>query len=137
MTNLPLPLDIIENDEVEETLVLEADGRTARLARSESAVVLDAQGGRHFIERRLIARTDDGRLIHDVTTPLVGCACGKQLLTISSVVFCARCAQPVCRSHAQDVPEFGTNARLCDACWAAACRQITWRRIWAWLTDLG
>jgi hypothetical protein len=132
-----LPLSLVENDEVDEVFVVEADGRTARLARTESAVLIDEHGGRHFVERRYVTRTDDGRLLHDPTVTLVGCRCGKQLLTTASVVFCAHCAQPCCKAHAHEVPEYGENARFCDACWDAVRRKLTWGRVWAWLTDLG
>lgn len=127
--------DLVENAEVIEVLVLGEDGSAVPLGRTESAVLIDAAGGRQFVERRFIMRTGDGCLVQDTNTALVACACG-QLLTQSGVVSCARCAHAVCRSHAHAVPEFGPAASLCDACWTAAKRTITWRRWLSWLTNL-
>jgi hypothetical protein len=135
LSTQPFPPDLVENTETVEVFVLEPDGQLSRLRRTESAVIVDATGGRQFLERRYITRTNDGRLVQDPNAQLIACACGKTLLTSASIIFCVACTLPCCRSHAHTVPELG--GALCDSCWNAVRRKVTWGRVWAWLTDLG
>jgi hypothetical protein len=127
--------DLSENRERTQVFIIDASGALIPLGTTESEITLDCEGRRTFSERTFYIAAHGRVLTEPSRVPLFSCACGKTLLTEASVFVC-QCGLPVCRAHAHRIPEVAADAVLCDACWQAARRTITWQRFRTWLTTL-
>jgi len=135
---LDSPIPLVENDQTQTTEIL--DARTgARLITglTNTTAVVDAQGGRHFAQRQIRVRGDDGRLINPADQLYAcSCGCGLDLLTTHTVRFCAFCQAPLHLTHLRTWDDGTTKAGVCPACWEPGHTNRAIKRFLVWLLNI-
>lgn len=98
-------------------------------------VVIGPCGERAIVERELLARTNDQRII-TARTEVFACGCGCNalpLLVRDSITFCEACRIPIAIAHAKTCDDGSTTAVVCPSCWQPGHRIRAIKRLLRWV----
>ncbi len=132
------PTTLVQNEQVQTTEILDArTGANVVIAATNTSIAVDPMGGRHFAQREIKVRGNDGRLLQ-ATDQVYRCTCGCEtdLLSAHTIRFCEFCQGPLAMGHARAWDDGITKATVCTRCYEPGRRARAIKRFLRWLLKL-
>lgn len=134
---LPAAPTAVENAESRTTEVLDPlIGSQSPIGGAASIVTLDPTGGRVFVDRNVLVRSTDGRLLKGQAFV---CRCGCSTTSVyapEAMLACAFCQTMILRAHAKTWNDGQSQHPVCPGCWEHGHRWRAVLRFLRWLTRI-
>lgn len=124
----------VENEQTQTVEVLDAsNGTQSVISATTTTVLVDQHGARHFAQRQIRVRGNDGRIINPAE-PVYRCACcNLDLLSQHTVKFCEFCQTTLHVAHTRTWDDGQARALVCPSCYERDRRARAIRRFLRWL----
>lgn len=118
-------------------LIDATSGQCTIVAGTEITIIIGPNGERAVVQREVLARSNDQRVITP-NTEVFSCGCGCNalpLLVRDSITFCESCRIPVAVSHAKKWDDGIASAVVCPSCWAPGHLQRAIKKFFRWILE--